>query len=392
MNSNTRRSPSRKVAGLSLVELMVALTLGLVLTFALASVYLSSKTAFKRQGQVSSVQQGIRTAFEYLTSDARMVGHLGCFTGTGTPTQTSDLLASDLATNFTIGVAGYEYKNVTANDYTLSSLVPTDVTTSGSWETSSGTGVNTIPIASLSGDATVGITPGSDVLVIRTTTGAPVRMTAAVGAASTLAIESISGGKCGSGTAATSGFCANSFGLVANCTKARVFKVSSVAAAGAGATLTVGGGNFTAGEYAPDSTEVFPLRTIAYYVRKSSNGQTASLYRRVFDGTVAAGTEQELIEGVENVQITYGRDTTTPDADGVVNDYVTANQVTDWSRVVAVRISVLVRAADPLEAGTTAPSQGVVNGVTVHYPTTGAKYDRRVFTTTVAVRNKISYF
>ena len=128
MNRNTRRSRRRIASGLSLVELMVALTLGLVLTFALASVYLSSKTAFKRQGQVSSVQQGIRTAFEYLTADARMVGHLGCFTGTGTPTQTSDLVASDLATNFAIGVAGYEYKNATPLDYTLSALVRPDVT------------------------------------------------------------------------------------------------------------------------------------------------------------------------------------------------------------------------------------------------------------------------
>jgi type IV pilus assembly protein PilW len=30
--------------------------------------------------QLSSMQQSVRTAFEYLSSDARMVGHLGCFT------------------------------------------------------------------------------------------------------------------------------------------------------------------------------------------------------------------------------------------------------------------------------------------------------------------------
>jgi type IV pilus assembly protein PilW len=28
----------------------------------------------------------------------------------------------------------------------------------------------------------------------------------------------------------------------------------------------------------------------------------------------------------------------------------------------------------------------------VTYPTTGGRFDRRVFTTTVAVRNRISYF
>jgi type IV pilus assembly protein PilW len=75
----------------------------------------------------------------------------------------------------------------------------------------------------------------------------------------------------------------------------------------------------------------------------------------------------------------------------VVDAYVDANAVGDWSKVVAVRMAVLLRATDAVGADVTVPATGMVNGVTVTYPTSGAKYDRRVFTTTVATRNTISY-
>jgi type IV pilus assembly protein PilW len=55
-------------------------------------------------------------------------------------------------------------------------------------------------------------------------------------------------------------------------------------------------------------------------------------------------------------------------------------------------MGLLMRSTTPVEADTAVAATGIVNGVTVTYPTTGRKYDRRVFTTTVAVRNKISYF
>jgi hypothetical protein len=90
--------------------------------------------------------------------------------------------------------------------------------------------------------------------------------------------------------------------------------------------------------YTTDASEVFPMQTIAYYVKRSSSGTTTSLYRRVFDGDHSDGLEQELIEGVESLQLRYGVDTSTT-SDGVVDRYVSAkgplgndtDSVTDWS-------------------------------------------------------------
>ncbi len=394
------RTP-RLSRGFTLVELMIALALGMLLTVAMTFVYMNSRKAFSRQQQLSSIQQSVRIAFEYLSNDARMVGHMGCYTGlpmTGS-TFNSSLATNNIATNFAVGVEGYEFTNATAGAYTLGSSAPGDDTTAAHWATNlAATAATAIPISTIAGTGK-GLTPGSDVLVIRTIAGRPVRLAAnTVSGANTLTLENLAGQTCADASAKVSGFCPGSYGLIASCTQARVFQVASIAAQ----TLTLGGTLGADPLYKTDASEVFPLQTIAYYVRLSSSGTTTSLYRRIFDGNTAAGIEQELIEGVESLQIRYGIDTTTPAMNGVVDAYVAAkgpvgdatDSVPDWSRVVAVRMGLLIRSTAPIESDLAAalPASAPVNGVTVTYPTAGAKYDRRVFTTTVAVRNKIAYF
>ncbi len=402
------RTPHR-ARGFSLVELMVALALGLLLTTAMATVYFTSKSSFGRQQQLSTIQQSVRIAFEYLAGDARMVGHMGCFTGWPTTACSgadgsfcNTIGTVDARSNYAIGIEGYEY---TTGAYTLTSYSPANTTTAANWATNVATNVgavNTIPVTAIGGAA--GLTPGSDVLLIRTASGRPLRLAAAVPGTNqtTLTLENTAGGTCSDGTTAkVSGLCPNSHALIASCKSARVFEVQSISNA-TPATLTVKTGtNLGADpEYSPTGAEVFPMQTIAYYVKQSSSGTGTSLYRRIFDGDNANGLEQELIEGVENMQVRYGVDTTAPDPDGVVDDYRPAkgptgsatDSVTDWSRVVAVRMGLLMRSATPVEGDTTVATSAPVNGVTINFPTAGPKYDRRVFTTTVAVRNKISYF
>ncbi len=399
-------STARRSAGFSLIELMIALALGLVLTIAAAAVYLSSKTAFRRLDQLTTIQQSVRVAFEYLATDTRMVGHLGCFTRNGAPANSS-LAGGTLATNFAAGIEGYEFDNTGAGDtYTLTSNAPNNITSAGSWTVNSAAGgVNTIPVTSIGGSGTGdGLTPGSDVLVIRTVAGAaiagqPARLDAdTVSGTSTVIIEKLAGGaNCANGTARASGFCAasggstGSYGLIASCTKARVFSVAAVATSASQATLTLTGAAALAADpvYVTSSAEVFPMQTIVYYVKKAAGASTPSLYRRVFDGDTVGGIEQELIEGVETLQLRYGLDTTAPVPDNLIDGgYVTADAVGNWSNVVAVRMSLLVRSTAPIEGDVTPPPNGVLNGLTVTYPTSGAKFDRRIFTSTIAARNR----
>lgn len=404
--------PANLRRGFSLVELLVAVALGMLLVIAMTYAYLSSKTAFSRQQQLSSIQQSVRVAFDYLSTDARMVGHMGCYSGQPTPSSCSSrfcnpLAASDLATNFAVGVEGYEYKNDAADQHTLSSNAPADVTETDKWEANVGGSINSIPVTTIAGTGS-GLTPGSDVLVIRTTAGRPVRLSAGANPGTgqkTFTIESSSNAAelcADQSTTRVSGFCTGSYGLIASCSQARVFKVGTIAGASP-STITLANGASLGNDplYKPASSEVFPMQTLVYYVKRSSSGKTTSLYRRVFDGNAADGIEQELIEGVENLQIRYGIDTLPAgNPDGAADLYVAAkgpngnatDSVTDWSKVVAIRVALLIRSADPIEPGLTVRASSVVNGVTVTHPSSGPQYDRRVFTTTVALRNRIAYF
>jgi len=309
-NSTPTLTTARRARGFSLTELMVALALGLVLTLAVSSVYLFAKSAFNRQDQLASVQQSVRTAFEYLASDARMVGHLGCYTGNTTAPSTA-LATSAIGTNYGLGIEGYEYDN-TSNAYTMASNAPTNVTVATGWKTNQGSGgIQTIPVAAIDG---AGLTPGSDVLVIRTVVGRPMRLTGNVAAAATnMTIENVAGGKCANGTTdKVSGFCPTSHGLIASCTDARTFQLTGTASTG---VLTFSG-NSGPKAFAATTAEVFPLQTIVYYLKRSPSGTSTSIWRRTFNGDAggAAGVEQELIEGVDSMQVLYGIDTTTAGA------------------------------------------------------------------------------
>lgn len=94
--------------------------------------------------------------------------------------------------------------------------------------------------------------------------------------------------------------------------------------------------------------------------------------------------DEEIIQGIENMQILYGEDTTN---DGDVDFYRTANSVANWNDVLSVRISLLVRTPDEIAQGDLDTTDYTLNGTVVDPP--DDRRQRRVFTTTIGVRNKL---
>jgi type IV pilus assembly protein PilW len=101
----------------------------------------------------------------------------------------------------------------------------------------------------------------------------------------------------------------------------------------------------------------------------------------LFERIGAGGTANPLIEGVENMQILYGEDT---DGDGSANYYVPADEIVNMDRVVAVRVSLLVRS--PEDNLTAEPVPYTYNGATT---TPTDRRLRRVFTSTFGLRNRL---
>jgi type IV pilus assembly protein PilW len=153
--------------------------------------------------------------------------------------------------------------------------------------------------------------------------------------------------------------------------------------------------------------------TVTYYIGKGMNGQP-SLCR--FAGALTTNPSEfcgndELIEGIENMQILYGvevdppiraiskagESVTNPEF-GIPNYYVTADKVVqgdyDWNDVVSVQISLLVRTMDNNITNETLPdvynAYKTANNL-ASLPDLGAddKRVRRVYTTTVTLRNRL---
>ncbi|GAB57863.1 prepilin-type N-terminal cleavage/methylation domain-containing protein [Rheinheimera nanhaiensis] len=67
-----------KQAGLTLVELMIALTLGLVLIGGVTGVFIANQTTYRINEALSSMQENARIAFQLMARDIRSAGFSGC--------------------------------------------------------------------------------------------------------------------------------------------------------------------------------------------------------------------------------------------------------------------------------------------------------------------------
>ena len=161
------------------------------------------------------------------------------------------------------------------------------------------------------------------------------------------------------------------------------------------------GGAASEDSFEVDDTYLFRAVSVAYYIANNPNGDP-SLHRLLMQPGARA---EELITGVENMQILYGVDTdkiltdgilTNDRGDGVANAYITANTVVPANEnVVSVRFSLLLRTTNEVSTKSTAVAvtqNYLLAGMTVADGTTITSLPdrriRKVFTTTVKIRNK----
>jgi type IV pilus assembly protein PilW len=144
---------------------------------------------------------------------------------------------------------------------------------------------------------------------------------------------------------------------------------------------------------------------VTYSIRTGANGGP-SLYKQINNAA-----PQELVEGVEQMQILYGVDTDTSAADraeyGVPDYYVPANVVasnTNWDDVLAIKISLLVRSDNKVTSDTSPDTYNayraynslpasVMPDLDTCGTTNAATCDtrmRRMYNSTIAVRNRIN--
>jgi type IV pilus assembly protein PilW len=91
---------------------------------------------------------------------------------------------------------------------------------------------------------------------------------------------------------------------------------------------------------------------------------------------------QELISGIDSLQILYGVNTS-GDARSA-NQYVSADRVTNWNNVRAVRIAVLANSIEPITPAPAARNFVLLDAAPVSYADNRA---RQIFSTTIQLKN-----
>ena len=348
----------RNQRGISLVELMISITIGLILMTGVVQLFLSSRATFSTQQALSRVQETGRLAMEFLAEDIRMAGYMGCMSRNLNFTNTLNN-ANDLQYDFGVSIEGED---------DIGATPPTGFPAN--------------------------IVQGTDALVVRSAGGNRVGVTKNNDSAQLFAENTGVTATCDAGEDSFSGLCENDILVVSDCSKARVFQVTNLQTSGgavevnvvhSGASTEPGnaetswGGNSNPEEtFGPDS-EIIKMNTSIYYVATGNSG-LPSLWQQI-----NGGTAQELLEGVQDMQLLYGVDTT---GDNVPDAYQEADVITAanaWSDVSSVRVQFLVQSTDDNVLEDAQPY--TFNGTTNNAP--GDRRLRQVFINTVGIRSRL---
>jgi type IV pilus assembly protein PilW len=326
-------------SGFSLIELMVGMTIALLLAAVIVTVFSrASKTSSVTQ-TINEIQEQARVALDMMQRDVRLAGYIGC--------NSNRLLESGGLVN--VIAAPADYLN-DIDEYLMGH---------------EGTGAAFDPAAS-DGLTTADPEPllDSDAITVRIPAAEPVSLSGTM-ANGSAAIPLFS----------TAGFAVDQRAVVGDCAQSTAFHITATAAGlehGVGSNADADFGR----AYGPDAM-VAPFTTLTYYIAENGVGTNRSLYRRV-DG---AALSEEIAEGVEEFQLQYGLDT---DGDNFADLFVTADDVADWTQVVSVRASLLMRSK--LERAAQSPQAYAFNGD----PDIDAADDRlrRPFNVTIQLRNR----
>lgn len=314
--------------GLTLVEIMIAITLSLVLLAGIMQIFLSSKKSYNIQQALSRVQENARLVTDIMLRDVTAAGYMGCLGATDEVIST----LNDQTANYDYAVAieGTEGGAGNPDSLTIRRVIE-------------GMSIPVVePMANPTGSIKIDNTNLSyaslnqwDVVTVSDCAGAAVFMITNDPAASGGVIERDTG----AGNAATSGVNEGQYNVTADLR--RVF-----------------------GSQSSTSAKLYRVASTSYQVLPSESGKTTSLFL----------SGDELVEGVEDLQIEYGiaNSPASPTTPTIVEQYVDADAVTDWNDVMSVRITFVVNSGDL-----------VVN------PGTADGRLKKTFTTTIRLRNRV---
>lgn len=332
---------NRRQKGMTLIEILISLVIGIFLIGGLLQIFVNVQQTNKVQENLSRMQENGRFAMEFLARDLRMAGFWWCVT----PVNIENKLNANATFDSFINAIGGQDNNNDGDALTVSDTNADD------------------------------IVDGTDSIVLKGTVGRGVSLLLQTA----LNVDNFTIGN-------NSGLLKNNdVAIISNCTSGDIFQITGITSNTITHNAGSGPGNSSAlVEIGPEASpvavydsnsKIFKLNFVTYRIEQGAGGRPG-LFKSINDGSF-----EEVVEGVEDMQIIYGEDI---DADNTPDYYVPANQVSDMLQVVSVRISLLMSSID--DNLSSVSHSLFYNGSTI---TPTDKRLRRVFTSTIAVRNRL---
>ena len=350
--------------GFTLIEIMVALAIGAVVIGGISQVYISFQQTNKVSFALSRLQESARLATDTMLQDISMIGFLGCL----------DPMLSDPEINVI-------YTNAPSwiDNFRRDSLMGWDVT-----QTAWG---DTVGLGNIDGTANKNAIMNSDVIRAQFLSRSRLDLTAAM-----------------TNSSSNIGVNSNIFGLtsgdvaaIGDCQKVDIFKITGVGSSPITFSHSASGNDSDdlSGTYNDvTNTKVRIVLNNTYFVGKTGRTNATgddvyALYRYDRDDVT-----EEIIEGVENMQVLYGEEISVDPCDDTSNQirYVSATDAADMSRVSVIKIGLLLASTERVltKSDTTTYQvldQNIANtGTTITYA--DDRRLRKAINMTVNIRNR----
>lgn len=399
---NTSRKQQQ---GLSLVELMVAMTISLFMLIAIGLVYQSSKTGFNYANNTVRLSEDATFAIDTLSRDIRMAGYGGCAGTSRSPGSNNvyddvdDVFSPKITSVKGLGLTGISM----ANPF---SAIPYDALNAvrGFASVATAKAAATPAPSFLDGTSTsYTLVNDAPVLFVSGASDRALQVSAAVtaGAATkdmNFGSDPLKWNNNFTGDKSDDKYLM----MISDCKSSEVFRAVSMSTAGVMTAEAV-----LLNSYGTDAI-VAPIVSSTYFLAKRKNGTnvaaTSSLYRRYFDGDTDLDKHQieELVPNVEAITYQYGENTGCINNDAtcavttipsyVADVYRTSPaSVTNWSRVVSIRIGLIMVTEEDGQTAKASTTTETIPWIAGDYPVPMAdKRLRRAYTTTVSIRNRVA--
>ncbi|HEV2538877.1 MAG TPA: PilW family protein [Frateuria sp.] len=307
---------TRRVKGFGLIELMIAMAIGLVVAAGVIVIFVAERQVYSNSSAQALIQDADNAISAVISPVARGTGFVGCgaissgivsYIGTHATPLTFDTTSS--VKGFT-GTVPTQVVDNSANDTTAKDWTPTlDASLVKAGGAEQGSDVISM----------IGAAPGASPIGVQAPVlGSPILVN------DVSQLSKINGG-------------GPQMVAISDCGKSSAFEITSIS----GTSLAFSSGPNGTPAYPKDS-QIIPLQQTVFFVGKGDSGQSA-LFRGVMTlpasgaASGATWTVTEMVPGVIAMKALYG---TGPASQAT--EYFDASGVTDWTAVTTVRLGFLV--------------------------------------------------